>query len=228
MMNSLDKYLDSINVEKKKNGLENYTSLYPMMRVENEKLYIGVMLTENTANVWSKDEQIKADYWALVDPKTDKIIEFNKTSEKDFVLSSLIPKKVTNDQKEIAEYTAKKILEYENYLLNDIKNEELPIQKKLSATIGNSIEIDGEKVNMNDYLLANFEAEIKEKIADLVNVLIQSKYTSITFYYEILFNQIMKEYKEENKIDRDKLRLCIEIMNNYYEGVIGIENFFAI
>ena len=90
------------------------------------------------------------------------------------------------------------------------------------------MEIDGEKVNINDYLLSNLEEDIKSKINDLVDILIQSKYGSITFYYDQLFNSIVKEYKVSKKIDKDKVELCIEIMNNYYDGVICINNAFNI
>ena len=38
---------------KKKKRLENYIPLYPMLRVEQEKLYIGVALTKDTDNIWS-------------------------------------------------------------------------------------------------------------------------------------------------------------------------------
>ena len=58
----------------------------------------------------------------------------------------------------------KKIEEYTNYLLNDIKNDNLPIQKKLASVVGNWIDIDGEKVNINDYIMANIEDDVREKI----------------------------------------------------------------
>ena len=90
------------------------------------------------------------------------------------------------------------------------------------------MEIDGEKVNINDYLLSNLEEDIKEKIDDLVDILVQSKYDSITFYYDNLFNQIIKDYKEDGTIRKDKIKLCIEIINNYYDDAIGIDNFFNI
>lgn len=90
------------------------------------------------------------------------------------------------------------------------------------------MEIDGEKVNINDYLLSNLEEEIKDKIDDLVDILVQSKYGSITFYYDMLFNQIIREYQKDNNINKNNIKLCIEIMNNYYDGVIGIDNFFNI
>lgn len=225
---NLDKYLNIVNDEKIKKGLTNYIPLYPMLRVENKKLYVGVMLTEKSDNVWSKEEHIKPEYWVLIDIYEDKIIEFNKTEDKDFVIGNLIPKSTDNKQQEISKYTVKKTLQYKNYLINDIKNEELPLQKKLSNILGSEIEIDGEKVNINDYLLSNLEEDIKSKINDLVDILIQSKYGSITFYYDQLFTDIVNSYKKNKIIDNKKIKLCIEIMNNYYDGVIGIDNLFNI
>ncbi len=225
---SLDKYLNIVNEEKIKRGLENYIPLYPMFRVDNDKLYVSVMLTEDKDNVWSKDEHIKSEYWVLIDINNDKILEFNKTDDKDFVIGNLIPKNTDDKQQELSKYTVQKTLQYKNYLINDIKNEELPLQKKLSAVLNSEMDIDGEKVNINDYLLSNLEEDIKSKINDLVDILIQSKYGSITFYYDQLFNTIANNYKNDKIIDRDKIKLCIEIMNNYYDGVIGIDNMFNI
>ena len=225
---NLDKYLNIVNDEKIKKGLTTYIPLYPMLRVENEKLYVGVMLTEEKDNVWSKEEHIKPEYWVLIDIDEDKIVEFNKTEDKDFVIGNLVPKNIDNKQQEISKYTVKKTLQYKNYLINDIKNEELPLQKKLSNILGSEMEIDGEKVNINDYLLSNLEEGIKSKINDLVDILIQSKYGSITFYYDKLFTNIVNRFKKDNIIDNEKIKLCIEIMNNYYDGVIGIDNLFNI
>lgn len=225
---NLDKYLNIVNDEKIKKGLTNYIPLYPMLRVENGKLYVGVMLTEEKDNVWSKEEHIKPEYWVLIDIDEDKIVEFNKTEDKDFVIGDLVPKNTDNKQQEISKYTVQKTLQYKNYLINDIKNEELPLQKKLSNILGSEMEIDGEKVNINDYLLSNLEEDIKSKVNDLVDILIQSKYGSITFYYDKLFTSILNSYKKDNIIDNEKIKLCIEIMNNYYDGVIGIDNLFNI
>ena len=225
---NLDKYLNIVNDEKIKKGLTTYIPLYPMLRVENEKLYVGVMLTEEKDNVWSKEEHIKPEYWVLIDIDEDKIVEFNKTEDKDFVIGDLVPKNTDNKQQEISKYTVKKTLQYKNYLINDIKNEELPLQKKLSNILGSEMEVDGEKVNINDYLLSNLEEDIKSKINDLVDILIQSKYGSFTFYYDKLFTNIVNRFKKDNIIDNEKIKLCIEIMNNYYDGVIGIDNLFNI
>ncbi len=225
---NLDKYLNIANEEKLKHGLENYAPLYPMLRVENNKLYIGVLLTNMEENVWDVNEQIKPSYWMLIDTKDLSIIEFYKTEEKDFVIGTLIPKDITNKQKEISKYTVEKTLQYEKYLIEDIKNDGLPIQKKLATILNDEIDVDGNKVNINDYLISNLEEDIKEKVKELVNVLVYSKYGSLTFYYDNLFNQIVNKYNNEEIIDKEKIKLCIEIMNNYYDGVIGIDNFFNI
>ena len=227
-MNNLDKYLNIVNDEVTKKGLTTYIPLYPMLRLENGKLYVSVMLTDEKNNVWSKDEHIKPEYWVLIDIEENQILEFNKTADKDFVIENLAPKKTDNKQQEISKYTVEKTLQYRNYLINDIKNEELPLQKKLSNILGDKIEIDGEKVNINDYLLSNLEEDIKSKIDDLVDILIQSKYGSITFYYDQLFTSIINSYKKDKSIDKEKINLCIEIMNNYYDGVIGIDNLFNV
>ncbi len=225
---NVEKYLDIVNKEREVRELKDFIPLYPMLRVENKKLYIGTMLVKADDNVWSSTEQIKPKYWVLIDINNDKIVEFNKTNNKDFVIGNMIPKNVDNKQKEMSKYTVEKTLQYKNYLINDIKNEQLPIQKKLANILGYNMEVDGEIVNINDYLLSNLEKEIKSKIDDLVNVLIQSKYVSITIYYDNLFNQIIKNYKSYNNIDYEKMKLCIEIMNNYYDGIVGIDNFFNI
>lgn len=228
MMNNLnlDKYLNIVNEEKKKKGLTTYIPLYPMLRVENGKLYICVMLTDEKDNVWSREERVKPEYWVLIDIEKDKILQFNKTEEKDFVVGNLILKNSDDKQKEISKYTVEKTLQYKNYLINDIKNEALPLQKKLSKILYNEMEIDGEKVNINDYLISNLEEDIKSKINDLVDVLILSKYGSITFYYDQLFTLIVNNYKKDKTIDNEKIKLCAEIMNDYYDGVIGIDNLF--
>lgn len=225
---SLEQYLNIINEEKKKKELDKYTPLYPMLRCENNSLYVGVLLTLNTDNVWEPEANIKPEYWVLIDPQTNQIISINKTEEKDFIIGKLINKNITNNQKEIFEYTINKTLQYQEYLIKDIKDEQLPLQRKLANILGTEIIIDKEKIKINDYIFANFEKEIKSKVKELVNILINSKYTAITLYYDNLFNQILKEYIDTKTIDKEKIKFCIEIMNNYYEGVIGIDNFFNI
>lgn len=225
---NLDKYLNIVNEAKTDYGLDKFIPLYPMLRVEGNNLYVGVLLTEKEDDVWNVEGKVKAKYWILIDPLTDEILSWNKTTEKDFVIGDIIPKNIDNKQKEISKYTIEKTLQYKDYLINDIKNEQLPLQKKLSNILGNDLEIDGDLININDYLLSNLEEDIKNKIDDLVNILIQSKYGSLTFYYDKLVKQIINSYIKEKKIDKTNIRLCIEIMNNYYDGVINIDNFFNI
>lgn len=225
---NVEEYLTIANEEKIKHGLEHYVPLYPMLRKEKEKLYIGILLVEEHDNVWDLNETIKPTYWLLIDIKTNQVLEFNQTEHKDFVSGNVIIKKNGNKPKEISKYTIEKELQYKSYLLKDIKEEQLPLQKKLSSILGTKIDIEGEKVNLNDYLFSNFEEEIKSKIQDLVFILIQSKYGSLTYYYDKLFCQIVNEYKNNESIDKEKLELCIEIMENYYDGVIGISNFFNV
>ncbi len=229
-MNSLnlDKYLDIVNEEKRKRGLDKYIPLYPMLRNCDDKLYICVVLTEENDNVWELNGNVKPEYWVLIDVQNNNIVEFNKTKDKDFVIGDLICKNTSNKQKEISKYTVEKTLQYKNYLIEDIKNEKLPLQKKLSTILGDETEINGEIININDYLLSNLEEEIKTKINDLVDILIYSKYGSITFYYDILFKQIVSDYKNNKTLAKDKMKLCVEIMNDYYDGVIGIDNVFNI
>ena len=173
---NLDKYLDIANEEKKNRGLNNYIPLYPMLRVDSNSLYVVVMLTEENDNVWGIEGNVKPEYWMLIDINSDKIIEFNKTTDKDFVIGNPITKNTLNKQKEISKYSVEKTLQYKKYLIEDIKNEQLPLQKILSSILGNDMEIDGEKVNINDYLLSNLEEDIKNKINDLVDILIHSNF----------------------------------------------------
>lgn len=226
---NLDHILEIVNEVKKDKGLDEYLPLYPMLRVVDEKLYVGVMLSHKNDEIWNVNGNFKAEYWALLDINNLNILEINKTDDKDYIIgTSDNTKQETTSLKELTEYEVKKTLEYQEYLLNDIKNDELPIQKKLSAILNNEFEIDGEKVNIKDYIMANIEDELKEKVKELVDLLVQSKYSSITFYYNELYNQIINEYKEKGTINQEKINYCIEIMNNYYYGIIGIRNFFNI
>lgn len=226
---NLDRILEIVNEEKNKKGLEEYLPLFPMLRIENNKLFIGVLLSHKEDKIWDIESSSKAEYWALLDINNLNVIEINKIEDKDYVNGTIKDNKENKyNLKELSEYEVRKTLEYQEYLMNDIKMDELPIQKKLSKVLNNELEVDGEKVNIQDYIMANIETELKEKVKELVDLLVQSKYSSITFYYETLYNQIIREYKQNNIVNKDKMALCIEIMNNYYYGVAGIENFFNI
>lgn len=225
---NLDKYLNIANRIKKDKGLDTYVPLYPMLRKENNNLYVCVVLTKETDNVWNITSNVIPEYWMLIDINTGNVVKFAKTSDDYFALTKIDKKNIDNKQKEISKYTVEKTLEYKKYLMNDIKKQQLPLQYKLSKILGNETKIDGEIVNINDYLISKLEEDINEKVNDLVNVLVYSKYGSITFYYDCLFKQVINEYCDNNIIDIDKIKLCIEIIDYYYDGVIGIKNIFNI
>ena len=227
-MNNLDTYLNLVNEVKKEKGLDNYIPLYPMLRVEDGKLFVAVLLVKETDNIWNSEEAIKASYWVLIDVNDNKVIEFNKIDDKDYVNGELINKELNDHKKEMSMYLVDKTLKYKEYLINDIKNDNLPLQNKVIEALNNEIEIDGEKVNFKEYLFANMESEISNKINELVDLIMKEKYNSIIVLYEVLVKTIITDYKNKNVIDEDKINLCIEIMNNYYEGVSGINNLFNI
>lgn len=224
-MDNLDTYLSLVNEAKKEKGLNDYTPLYPMLRVEEGKLYIAVLLVKETDNIWDRKEACKAHYWVLIDIDQKKIVEFNKTEEKDYVGEQVINLELNDHKKEMSIYFVDKALKYKEYLMNDIKNDYLPIQNKAMDVL-KEIEIDGEKVNFKDYLYANIESKISDKINELVDVAMKEKYHSMIVLYESLMNQIITDYKSKKEFDKQEILLCVEIMSNYYEGIIGIDHLF--
>lgn len=224
-MDNLDTYLSLVNEAKKEKGLNDYTPLYPMLRVEEGKLYIAVLLVKETDNIWDRKEACKAHYWVLIDIDQKKIVEFNKTEEKDYVGEQIINLELNDHKKEMSMYFVDKALKYKEYLMNDIKNDYLPIQNKVMDVL-KEIEIDGEKVNFKDYLYANIESKISDKINELVDVVMKEKYHSMIVLYESLMNQIITDYKSKKEFDKQEILLCLEIMSNYYEGIIGIDHLF--
>ncbi len=224
-MDNLDTYLSLVNEAKKEKGLNDYTPLYPMLRVEEGKLYIAVLLVKETDNIWDRKEACKAHYWVLIDIDQKKIVEFNKTEEKDYVGEQVINLELNDHKKEMSMYFVDKALKYKEYLMNDIKNDYLPIQNKVMDVL-KEIEIDGEKVHFKDYLYANIESKISDKINELVDVVMKEKYHSMIVLYESLMNQIITDYKSKKEFDKQEILLCLEIMSNYYEGIIGIDHLF--
>ena len=220
----LEKYLKKVNEEKVNKGLENFVPLYPMLKIKDNKLYVVVMLVKEDANVWDMNAKVVPEYEVLIDPLKEQVLSFSKTDLNDFKNTNNEGK--MNKEKEISKYTVQKTLEYKNYLLEDVKNEKLPLQRKLADIFGEDFQMDGENVNINEYLFATFEPEIKNKIDELVHLLVCSKYTSLTFYYNMIFQEIIECYKENQTIDREKIKLCLDIMNYYYDGVVGIDKIF--
>lgn len=220
----LEKYLKKVNEEKVNKGLENFVPLYPMLKIKDNKLYVVVMLVKEDSNVWDMNAKVVPEYEVLIDPLKEQVLSFSKTDLNDFKNTN--NKGKINKEKEISKYTVQKTLEYKNYLLEDVKNEKLPLQRRLADIFGEDFQMDGENVNINEYLFATFETEIKNKIDELVHLLVCSKYTSLTFYYNMIFQEIIECYKENQTIDREKMKLCLDIMNYYYDGVVGIDKIF--
>lgn len=224
---NFDKYLNLVNDEKKKYGLDLYTPLYPMFRLQNNKLYIVVGLVNDEDNVWSNEAKVKPEYWVLIDINKDSVLEFNKTDEKDFIVGNVIDKVYSDNDRNMSKYVIQKTLQYKEYFKEDFMKQQMPLQKKLADMLGDII-IDGEKVHLNEYVFANIEKDIEDKLNDLVRTLVWDKYGSIIFYYDMLFTQIIDSYKTRDIFDIKEIKLEAEIMNSYYPGVYYIDNLFNV
>ena len=53
-----------------------------------------------------------------------------------------------------------------------------------------------------------------KKADELVNLVVASKYSSLIIYYDCLFKEIIINYRNNNTIDKEIIRLCLEIMNS--------------
>ena len=225
MINNVDRYLGIANKAKREYGLnDDYCAMISMLRKDNDNLYVVVPFVKTNAKVWSKEEIVVPEYWCMINVSNDEVVEFNKTSEKSFINNELINN--TSDDsfnKEISKYVVKTKMKYKEYIENDIKNNDLlTYQKDVINLINNS----EDNISFNDYFYANLEDNISEEINKLVDLVAATKYNSLTTYYDVLFTNIVKEYKEKNIIDNKKLELACKLMNTYYPGVNGINNIF--
>ena len=227
-MINVDKFLGIANKNKDKYGLnDDYCAMISMIRKDNDKLYVVVPFVKSDVKVWEKDSGIVPEYYSVIDPKKMKLLEFNKTTEKNFVIKDI--KKNNSDgsfDKEISKYIVDTKLKYKNYIKNDIKNNELLSYQNKVSKILNSAEINGEKVSFNDYFYASFEKDINNKIDELIDLIAGVKYNSLTTYYDVLFTNIVNEYINDNEINEEKTKLACEMMNTYYPGLDGIDNIF--
>ena len=73
MIKLTDKILNIVNEEKKIKGLNNYAPLLPSIIRKDDDLKILVLLTKDEDNVWDIKENIKADYWVVLNIKTLKM-----------------------------------------------------------------------------------------------------------------------------------------------------------
>lgn len=224
MIKLTDKIINIVNNEKKKKGLENtHAPLLPFFKVNNNELKIIVLLTKDNDNIWDNNEKIKAEYWIVLNPNSLEVEEFNKTTDKDYNSFSSNEKEAISE-KEIIKFSIEKKLQYKNYIKKDILSTSLPIQEKLSNLLDNKIKVDGEYVDIDSYIVSNIEYEIDklmdEVVDKLVDCAVSSKYSTITYYYEELFNRVINEFKEEDQISTDKIDAIINIIKNYYVGAI--------
>lgn len=228
MINNVDKYLEIANKIKKENGLnDDYCAMISMLKKTDDELYVVVPFVKSDEKVWSKENEIIPEYWALINPIKMELIEFNKTSEKSFNDKEII-KNHSDDSfnKEVSKYIVQTKLKYKEYIKNDIKNNGLlTYQNDVSKLVSN---INDEKVSFNDYFYASFEDDINEQIDKLVDLVASVKYNLLTNYYDVLFTDIVNEYISNKKIDNEKLNLACDMMNTYYLGVNGIDNIFNV
>lgn len=228
MINNVDKYLEIANKIKKENGVnDDYCAMISMLKKTDDELYVVVPFVKSDEKVWSKENEIIPEYWALINPIKMELIEFNKTSEKSFNDKEII-KNHSDDSfnKEVSKYIVQTKLKYKEYIKNDIKNNGLlTYQNDVSKLVSN---INDEKVSFNDYFYASFEDDINEQIDKLVDLVASVKYNLLTNYYDVLFTDIVNEYISNKKIDNEKLNLACDMMNTYYPGVNGIDNIFNV
>ena len=228
MINNVDKYLEIANKIKKENGLnDDYCAMISMLKKTDDELYVVVPFVKSDEKVWSKENEIIPEYWALINPIKMELIEFNKTSEKSFNDKEII-KNHSDDSfnKEVSKYIVQTKLKYKEYIKNDIKNNGLlTYQNDVSKLVSNN---NDEKVSFNDYFYASFEDDINEQIDKLVDLVASVKYNLLTNYYDVLFTDIVNEYISNKKIDNEKLNLACDMMNTYYPGVNGIDNIFNV
>ena len=166
MINNVDKYLEIANKIKKENGLnDDYCAMISMLKKTDDELYVVVPFVKSDEKVWSKENEIIQEYWALINPIKMELIEFNKTSEKSFNDKEII-KNHSDDSfnKEVSKYIVQTKLKYKEYIKNDIKNNGLlTYQNDVSKLVSN---INDEKVSFNDYFYASFEEYISNKKID--------------------------------------------------------------
>lgn len=217
MIKLTDKILNIVNDAKKVKGLNNYAPLLPSIIRKDDDLKILVLLTKDEDNVWDIKENIKADYWVVLNIKTLKIEEFNKTSDKSYLTKDFI-KANRDDAKEITKYMINKKIEYKEYFMADLVKESMIKQKKYSKLI------DDKYVNISDYIKADLEKEALSLIEDITDkmseLITRAKYSVITYYYDELFNRTVDEYLNDKKISEEKIDAIIEILKNYYVGVL--------
>lgn len=229
-----DKITNKIYEIMKDKNIENGVTLFPMLRKENNKLLLGSLIEINDEELFNKDKVVRPKYWVILDINNYSLIELNKTEEKDYMDSNLIPLDKEFDDtfkketKNLEKYSISKTIQYRQYLMDDIKNEITTTQNNILNNINNTLIVDDKEVNATDYLIANVEEEINEQVKELVNLITNNKYSAIIYYYQSLIEEILNEYKNTNNINIDKMKLAAQILESYYGEYCGIKYFFNI
>jgi len=214
-------------------GIEGVT-LFPMLRKENDKLLLGSLIEENNEDLFKRNKVVRPKYWIVLDNENYSLVELNKTTEKDYMDTNIIPLNkeyedtFREESKEIEKFTIDKKIQYKEYLMKDIENEITGTHNKILNAVDNTLIVDGEKINATDYLIANVEEEIDKKTKEIVEFIVMNKYSAIIYYYQTLIEEILNEYKDTNTINIDKMKLASTILDTYYGEVYGIKYFFNV
>lgn len=217
MVNNIDKYLEIANKNKVKYGLnDEYCALIPMLRTVDGRLYVVVPFVKVEEKVWDKGNDIISEYWSVIDPVSRELIEFNRTSEKSFIVGEVIKNHGDDSiNKEISKYVISTKLKYKEYIEKDLKNSSvLSYQQKVEDLV-KSLNINGEEIPLGDYFYATSEEEIDNQVDKLIDLIATAKYNSLTKYYDILFTNILDEYVNDKYVNNEKIYLACEMMNTY-------------
>ncbi len=230
MVNNIDKYLEIANKNKVKYGLnDEYCALIPMLRIVDGRLYVVVPFVKVEEKVWDKGNDIISEYWSVIDPVSRELIEFNRTSEKSFIVGEVIKNHGDDSiNKEISKYVISTKLKYKEYIEKDLKNSSvLSYQQKVEDLV-KSLNINGEEIPLGDYFYATSEEEIDNQVDKLIDLIATAKYNSLTKYYDILFTNILDEYVNDKYVNNEKIYLACEMMNTYYPEIDAIDNIFNV
>lgn len=117
-----------------------------------------------------------------------------------------------------------KKIEYKKYFMNDIKKESKTIYEKYAKLLDNKIKIDDGYVDINTYIMSNTEDEVSEFIekmsGEMSDIVTRAKYSVIPYYYNEIFERTIDEYLNDSKISEEKIDAIIEILKNYYVGIL--------
>lgn len=232
------KFCDEIttkSVEQLKNkNLGNFYTLFPMLRKEKDKLLLGTLVEIENEEQQKRGMISRPKYWIILDNDNYNILEFNKTKEKDYMDTNIIPldkeyeDTFSKEQKELIKYEVNKRLQYNDYFMNDIKDEIIHSSNNILKRINNKIIVDNEEIDAKDYLIANITEEIEKQVENIISLVVNNKYSAIIYYYQTLIEEILTEYKKTNNINIEKMKLASNILDEYYGEVYGIKYFFNV